>query len=929
MSVRLHGLGCGFVLTAVVCLAAGPPASEQKKKDEFPKFETVSEGYTEVVSTADSTKPFYRVWKRDKDAQLLAELPKDFEGKRFFIVPTVAGGDRELGVYSIWHHLVGQEARYVFWKRFDKQLALLEPNLRFRTTGDAESKLATERIYTDTVVVTAPIVCMGPGGGPVIDLDQLLVKNASKFFGRFAAKANFALTKIESAKAFPYNLELTISFPRGSGQIATIHYSIGAPPPSKGYTPREADRRVGIYYVDFVDRSKYDDSSQKTRYVTRWHLEKADPSLKLSPPKQPIIYYIEHTTPIRYRRWVREGILAWNKAFEQVGILNAIEVYQQDATTGANMDKDPEDLRYSFVRWTNSGMGFAIGPSHANPETGQIYEADIVMDENFLRGWRSNLLDTELAAAAMSTLDADVADWLAEHPSWDPRYRLARPADRGAVLRYQRALADGSAEGLEPPPTMHPSVWHVHRSALGLPATACLNQRGKAFGVAMMRTAMAIGLAGPYGPGESGEEGEAGGDDETLLDGLPEEFVGPLLKDVIMHEVGHTMGLMHNWKGSAAHGFAEINSDELKGRTPITGTVMDYTPTNIVVEGDGLIQGDYTNIDIGSYDMWAIEWAYTLKDPEPIARRAAEPGRGFSAEEGQAGPDPHAKTWDLGENSVDMAEAQMRFVQVARERIIERGVKDNESWQKARELYSHLVALHFWSLATASNWIGGAHVNKYRKGDPGAPDPIRVVDVERQRRALRLMIDNAFRDEAFRLDPEILSKLAVDQWYDEGFGATQDYPIHDQVLAVQAVTMTMLLNPTRLRRIQDNELRVPAGEDALTVPEVLEALQETIWAKPASPRGARYTNRNPMYSTLQRNAQREHLDRLIDLARGMWWPNASGATIATLARQQLREIRRRIDAVSKAEMDDYTKAHLVDARERIDRALEAAYIRVD
>jgi hypothetical protein len=97
-----------------------------------------------------------------------------------------------------------------------------------------------------------------------------------------------------------------------------------------------------------------------------------------------------------------------------------------------------------------------------------------------------------------------------------------------------------------------------------------------------------------------------------------------------------------------------------------------------------------------------------------------------------------------------MAEARMHFVRVARDRIIERGVDDNESWQKARQLYGHLLGAQFWSVAAASNWIGGAYVNKYRKGDPGATDPITPVEVEHQRRALQFVIDNALRDSTTR-----------------------------------------------------------------------------------------------------------------------------------------------------------------------------------
>ena len=105
-----------IVLLAAACLMLGPAAiqaspKDETKKEEFPKFEAVSKDYTEVVSTADAAKPFYRVWKRDKDAQLLAELPADYPSKKFFVVPTVAGGDSQLGVYSIWHHLAVLHAR--------------------------------------------------------------------------------------------------------------------------------------------------------------------------------------------------------------------------------------------------------------------------------------------------------------------------------------------------------------------------------------------------------------------------------------------------------------------------------------------------------------------------------------------------------------------------------------------------------------------------------------------------------------------------------------------------------------------------------------------------------------------------------------------------------------------------------------------------
>jgi hypothetical protein len=136
------------------------------------------------------------------------------------------------------------------------------------------------------------------------------------------------------------------------------------------------------------------------------------------------------------------------------------------------------------------------------------------------------------------------------------------------------------------------------------------------------------------------------------------------------------------------------------------------------------------------------------------------------------------------------------------------------------------------------------------------------------------------------------------------------------------------MNPMRLRRIMDNEVRTPKGEDALTIPEVLGALRDAIWAESDGATG-RYTSRNPMISPFDRNLQREHVDRLISLATGRSWGGASGRTMASLARQELRDIRSWINEASAVEMDTYSRAHLTDTKERIDRALDAAYIRRD
>jgi hypothetical protein len=399
-----------------------------------------------------------------------------------------------------------------------------------------------------------------------------------------------------------------------------------------------------------------------------------------------------------------------------------------------------------------------------------------------------------------------------------------------------------------------------------------------------------------------------------------------MLRDVVMHEVGHTMGLTHNWKGSALHSIAEMNADGFD--QPIQSTVMDYALSNIIVEGGprGLKQGAYQPTDIGPYDMWAIEWNYTFGDPKQVAARAAEPANAYMAEDGQFSPDPQAKTWDLGRDSIDFAEERVRFVDKARDELLDKAVKDGQSWQKARQTYQQLLGMQSGAVSMAMHWVGGAHVQRSMKGDPDAPAPIRPVDAAQQRRALKFIVDHAFDSNAFGLDPETLAYLQSDNWYDEGYGTAHAWPVAQSVLGVQASAMTGLINPQRLSWVMDNELRTPAGEDALTVPEIFTALREKIWDLP-DPSGT-YTNRQPLVGQLDRNLQMEHLTRMINLATGMRWPGASGRTIQALARQELATLQAKALLYAKVRgIDDYSAAHLRDANERITRALEAAYIR--
>jgi hypothetical protein len=1053
-------------------------------KKEFPKFDTVvKDNYKKVVSTVDGKPGMYTLYVDRKAGGVMAELPRNFGKQNIFFAYTISGGIPQAGVQA--------GDMYAHWKRFGKRLALIQPNYSVRSTGDKQSRAGTKRVFTDRVILDVPIKTMGPGGGPVIDLTDLLVKQSSKFFGGATSGANTRLATVEKAKAFPKNIELAFGLPLRGGKLGTLAYSIAEIPENTGYKPRVADERIGYFTTAHRDIGDASEENPWVRYVNRWNLQKADSKLSMSPPKKPIVFYVEHTTPVRYRRWVRDGILEWNKAFENVGIVNAIEVYQQDADTGAHMEKDPEDARYNFFLWTNADMGFAIGPSRVHPKTGEILDADIVMDEGFINGWSKTWKDL-IPETALEGFGPDALAWLAEHPEWHPLVLLADRSEREQVRQKLRREASMRAAGLLPgfaSPTVQTALIgdEQYDGLIGRVSQVngnCRHAACKAMDVAMVRLnpKLIIGInkpkpntfaandpvsgtwhgsvemdapdgsthamdltlelemakdntvtgtaemgmfgtldmqgtwlpeekqltlqpadedkdgdplvviikdgtmTGSMSEGEftmslnatrsgtddvaetedtaedvaieaenveqaldtDGNDEDADGDsdgDETeevevtrsskeddgqYLDGVPEDFIGPMLREVVMHEVGHTLGLRHNFKGSTIHTLAEINTEEFKGQ-PHSGSVMDYLPININYEL-GETQGDWTQVTIGPYDMWAIEYGYIAKKPENVLKRVSEPLLAYATDEDTWGPDPRARRFDNGMNPLTYAESQIGLAQHLRSKILDDMVEEGESWAEARKAYDMLLYKQLGAVNIASGWIGGSYLNRDKKGDKGNRDPIMPIESDLQRRAMQIVLDNTMQDDAYGLSPELLRRMTVDKWWDEGgqryIFQDETYPVHDKIAGIQAMAMNGILNPQTLNRVYDNEFRATDDEDVLTVPEVLTTVRDAVWGElDGGPQGS-YSARSPYISSLRRNAQREHIGRLIDLSM----PSGSGfytAPVSNLSRMQLRELKGTIDSAMRrkgSDLDPYSRAHLAEASSLIDRALNAQYL---
>lgn len=866
------------VLLLLPALGQNPPGEQQPEgtKEEFPKFEEV----TKDLQKIEGWWTLYR-----KENRLLAEIPSGHLGKPFLLATSFSRGP-----YSgwMWDEILVQ------WERLEKKLLLIQPDVRHRARDDDPLADSVRRNYTETLVTSVDILTMGPQG-PVLDLFGLLGRSAGTFLGSGVNGADSSLAKIYKLKNFPSNVELAVDLP-GRGGIVTVHYSLSELKTSS-YQPRKADDRVGYFLTSVKDYSKSaKEDTRFVRYVNRWNLEKADPKLKLSPPKEPIVFYIEKTVPIRFRNAVREGILEWNKAFEKIGFSEAIVVRQQTADNEfANLD--PEDVRYNFFRWITSDRAFAMGPSRVDPRTGQILDADIIFDDSMIRAYIEEH-KLFLGEAARGMLSKERREFLKARPSLDPlRHELAtEPSRREEVLaeierREKIGLLDGDGR------------------------KACAMGWGVAH---QMSLAYLSGLAQP--------EGE---------EKWPEEFIHQVVKEIVMHEVGHTLGLRHNFKASSYRPLGEINVEN--GPPDTSGSVMDYNPLNL--SPDPKKQGAYAPRTLGPYDYWAIEYGYKPvekdEDLDAIAKRVADRGLAYGTDEDVASSDPLINRWDFGSDPLVFAKERMQLVQQIQEKMVDRVVRPGDSYAKARRAFQTLLFERLLAGLFATKYVAGHFVHRDHRGDPNERTPLVPVPVEKQREALAFARDHIFSDQAWRFSPELLNKLGASRWLDWGreFDRTVEFPIHDRILTVQSWILFDLLNPFTLQVLYDSGLRVPADKDHLTIPELIGTLTDSICGEilEGPKAGQKFTERQPFVSSLRRNLQREYIASLINISletdASSWWPYPRVAR--TLAWHELKRLRAKIDAVLRGNpaIDRYSQSHLEEVAERIQKALDAHFTR--
>lgn len=617
--------------------------------------------------------------------------------------------------------------------------------------------------------------------------------------------------------------------------------------PQNNYRSRKDDPRVGYFGAQVQDLTSVSATPYKD-FISRWNLEKKNPAAAISDPVEPIVFWIENTTPIEYRTIIKEAGEKWNEAFEKAGFKNAVVMKIMPDTASWN----PADIRYNVIRWVSSAYPTfgAIGPSFFNPRTGQILGADITIE------WRSgagivNTDDLFNGNSNSESLRPALLPWEANPPS-----------DGQLTFNSQSLMYCNLARELQTQYTMGLTVLEA-------------------------------------------------------LDNKPEEIKQmhkEFLSYLIMHEMGHTLGLNHNMKASQMLSPSQLNNKSITEQVGMIGSVMDYPAINVSL--DRKKQGNYFTTKAGPYDLWAIEYGYTPFTPEQemagldkILSRSTDPQLVFGNDADDMrspgkGIDPRVMVDDLSNDMITYADERFRLVNSIMPKLKDRYSIPGQSYQELRQRYLMLQSQRMQMADALSRYIGGVYVDRSFAGQETNGKPFTPVPLDLQKKALALLNKYVFAPNAFQSDLVLLPYLQQQRRGFNFFSTTEDYKPQSTVQAFQLGLLAHLLHPVTLQRINNSSLYGNKYSTATLTSD----LNHYFFA----------ADLRTTVNLYRINLQTEYVKALIAIVQSVppvSYDNTSKAT----ALASLKKIRNLL--TNAASPDEQTRAHRDNLRFLIDKAL--------
>lgn len=888
---------------------APPAASVTPKASGVTTASSSGQGAASATSGANTPPPFEQVargaerlpgwlpvWRR-QDKVWVELKPSDFN-RPMYLSPRLRTGLGEGGLYggliASRFGLVGRP-QWVEFRKLHQQVQLVAVNAAFMAEAGTPRSLAVAQAFSPSLLGSVPLASAprAQDEAVLVELSALMQGdiqglgaqlNAAFRQGHALDSRNSAVTDV---RVSPTGLTLDVvqhfytpnlsaaapapgqspasppsGLPDARSLLLNLRYTL-APLPEAMPQPRPADPRVGYFTTTVNDFSNDLARTPRVRHINRWRLDKQDPDAALSPPVRPIVYWLDRSIPTEYRPAIREGVLAWNAAFEAIGIRGALEV--REAT-----EQEPQDMvgkGQAIIRWmTNHRPSFgAIGPTHVDPRTGEILTADIGIESlssRSIRVQRSQIL---------------------------PGLGLS-----GAPL-------DASGE----------SAGHLH-------GDHCQHAEWAAEQLAMGLALHGVDAAAAERP--DAPEVQA--------------FVAAYLKDVTLHEVGHTLGLRHNFKASQWRSAAELDQADLTRQHGLAASVMDYLPINLNLPGQPA--GAPFQTTLGPYDFWAIEYGYRPLSGSAdqqraalraVADRAEQPGHEALAygtdEDNALGLDPTVMVFDLGREPLAFAARRLALsgalLQRAQAQAGQRAATVDDA-AHTRRLVGYALRERERAASVLLRQVGGLLT---RRDLPGSGrDRLEPVPAAQQQAALQMLLSHWMGAHSLRLSPSLQRQMAPDYFErTEGTGLPNaapvitDFSVAEQVAQTQRGLLDALMSDALAVRLLDNIDRVRDREARpLTLRALQTQLREVVWQRPDG---------EP--EPWRRNLQREYVNRLaVALVRG-----GARADVRAQWLAQGRALESELKASVKGNGDALSTeaAHRRDCLETLQRSLQAAVVR--
>ncbi|MHC5212666.1 MAG: zinc-dependent metalloprotease, partial [Planctomycetota bacterium] len=761
--------------------------AKEKEEKEKKEREEAKKKWESTTEDLEQSKGYFTAWHDDE--HLLLELDEDAFGREFLYSAGLGSGAGSGGLYR-GAMLSDTDQVLQFERRGEKTVVLVAQNNRYLEPGDSIEKRMLEEVTSASIIQTFKVEVEDKEAGKVLinigdwfASDNLEVNRGVS--GKYSS--NKDLAQFTNVGNFPKNLEVDIdlvltgarsggnlTMADGRGLRVKVHHSLCAPP-EPGYKPRVSDQRVGYFLTERKDLFDVYAEDPVHRYINRWRLQKKDPTADVSDPVEPITYWIENSTPKKWRDAVRKGIEIWEPAFRKAGFSNGIVAKQMPE----DADWDPADIRYSVVRWSSDeNVSFAIGPSRADPRTGELFDADITMQAGFLHVYRErfNKYVSDLSARPKEEILAEI----------DQRMSRSVP------------------EGFDPRLCQMGGTDMLDQAAYAATMSAIIRE-----------------------------------------DFDVDDFLSAMLTEVVSHEVGHTLGLRHNFKSSTWLGLDDMAAADKTAAKGLVGSVMDYTGINIA--GPGKPQGEYFASAVGPYDMWAIEYGYTeiggdeKKGLAAIAARSPQPGLDYGTDEDLFMGDPFATQWDLGADPVGFAAEQIRLAEDGFAKLSEKGAEKGDGYHRYSRFYAMMAGHYNRYTRSLDRFLWGVSMNRDVVGQDDGRPPIEFVDPATQRRAVDLMIGKSLTWRGGIPDSQrlLLSNKKFGP-FGEWFSPWSFDPLPRVVNSTRFYALASLLNPGVLEMLS-TQAALEKGKNPLTPAELTEKVTSTVWSSDTPDEHDRWT----------------------------------------------------------------------------------------